>query len=906
MFRAVKNPVCWAPSLLWLFLFSVRVGAVEPVFCDEGNGPCDCSANAGSGTQLPLQSDGVTGYATASQAPDFFDADADPCAGVGQCTTPSTRTRFPAPCGNQGTPQGYPKPGFNLFPGPGRTMIGGTANPADTGPAAVPVLGVANPTSAELDAATAVLDSYAVNLCNPISLSGVEFNFYGGTECDLSAMFGEGYGPYEWFDFLVVLTVQDGSRVVVYEQHGVSEGPAVIDRVDDPLIGINSKPSGPGGGGWPGLIDGPRLTFETDVDDVVALTFYFDAYFHDLGRAYFGGGSVQLVETNRQQRAVHCDPTNGPCSCDGSRGETEDVLAAFPSPPQLPAQSLGVTGFATASEGPQDFDPDGDSCSGVGQCLTFSTFCGQECDGRTMIHDTTDPKWTGPDAVPVIGISDPDPAVLNRSLSRLDWYAIHLCDPQTLEGVRFQWAGLTEFLLCGALPDEGNGPYEWFDFFIVLTLVDGRRVVVYEQHGVDGPQGCGQETIQEKFNNPNVGIVDKFEPGAPGLQGNTTVTFEEVYADVTDLAFYFDALGDAYFTSSGIGNIPVELLEFNFEPVLNVRAEGPLLLDEADPSVTRTYTVSLGQPPGLESVEVELSWDEEQILLSPDTLTFDDSNWQVHQAVTVTVIDDSEVEDELHFVRIDHDTFQANAGVFSGLSESVTVTITDNDFLGACCLADGSCVLAGDAECNTQLGTFQGDDTVCDPNFCPQPTGACCFPDGTCMELLEADCLAREGTYSGNDTTCEPDLCPVMITGGCCLPDGSCAALTEAGCTGQGGTYQGDEVGCESAPCATVFRRADCDQSGKVDFNDAIFHLRFLFLGDNEDLVNGCPDACDSDDSGDDDFTDDINTLRVLFLGQGQIAPPAPLPDESHPCDSDPTDDDDLPCETYVPVVACP
>ena len=37
-----------------------------------------------------------------------------------------------------------------------------------------------------------------------------------------------------------------------------------------------------------------------------------------------------------------------------------------------------------------------------------------------------------------------------------------------------------------------------------------------------------------------------------------------------------------------------------------------------------------------------------------------------------------------------------------------------------------------------------------------------------------------------------------------------------------------------------------------MDFNDAICHLRFLFLGENEDTVNGCKDAGDSNDSGDD------------------------------------------------------
>jgi len=106
----------------------------------------------------------------------------------------------------------------------------------------------------------------------------------------------------------------------------------------------------------------------------------------------------------------------------------------------------------------------------------------------------------------------------------------------------------------------------------------------------------------------------------------------------------------------------------------------------------------------------------------------------------------------------------------------------------------------------------------------------------------------------------------------------------------------------------TLFRRGDCDQSGKADFNDAIFHLRFLFLGDNSETVESCPDACDTDDSGEDDFTDDINLLKFLFLGQGTIPTPGPLPDESHPCGTDLTLEtpEELPCTSYSPAIGCP
>ena len=103
-----------------------------------------------------------------------------------------------------------------------------------------------------------------------------------------------------------------------------------------------------------------------------------------------------------------------------------------------------------------------------------------------------------------------------------------------------------------------------------------------------------------------------------------------------------------------------------------------------------------------------------------------------------------------------------------------------------------------------------------------------------------------------------------------------------------------------------VFRRGDCDHSGVLDFNDAIFHLRFLFLGENQDGANRCRDACDSDDSGEDDFNDDIHSLKVLFLGQGEIPFPGLLPDDSHPCGVDPTMDDVAGCVVYEATIACP
>jgi len=84
---------------------------------------------------------------------------------------------------------------------------------------------------------------------------------------------------------------------------------------------------------------------------------------------------------------------------------------------------------------------------------------------------------------------------------------------------------------------------------------------------------------------------------------------------------------------------------------------------------------------------------------------------------------------------------------------------------GACCLANGTCVVASAAACAGQNGTYQGDDTTCEQTNCPQPpppepTGACCLSGGTCQVLTAAACAGQGGTYQGNNTSCSPNPCP--------------------------------------------------------------------------------------------------------------------------------------------------
>ncbi len=90
---------------------------------------------------------------------------------------------------------------------------------------------------------------------------------------------------------------------------------------------------------------------------------------------------------------------------------------------------------------------------------------------------------------------------------------------------------------------------------------------------------------------------------------------------------------------------------------------------------------------------------------------------------------------------------------------------------GACCLGS-QCVMATAEQCADQSGTYQGDNTRCEPNPCappPPPTGACCVTvDDTtsCSVISMAECVQIHGKYQGDHSRCEPNPCdkPAIVT----------------------------------------------------------------------------------------------------------------------------------------------
>jgi hypothetical protein len=96
----------------------------------------------------------------------------------------------------------------------------------------------------------------------------------------------------------------------------------------------------------------------------------------------------------------------------------------------------------------------------------------------------------------------------------------------------------------------------------------------------------------------------------------------------------------------------------------------------AEGGVTDTYTIALtSQPTALVMITLH---PNNQVQVSPTTMTFDANNWNVPQTATVTAIDDSVVEGS-HTGTITH-SVASNDSDYSGLAiRNVIANITDND-----------------------------------------------------------------------------------------------------------------------------------------------------------------------------------------------------------------------------------
>ena len=144
------------------------------------------------------------------------------------------------------------------------------------------------------------------------------------------------------------------------------------------------------------------------------------------------------------------------------------------------------------------------------------------------------------------------------------------------------------------------------------------------------------------------------------------------------------------------------------------------------------------------------------------------------------------------------------------------------DPMGACCLLDGSCIVVTETQCQTQGGTYQGDDVACDDANCA-PLGACCIPFDICVVSTIQECTVLGGVIWAPGQDCGTFTCPPL--GACCELDGACRVTSQSSCENTNeGVYQGDGVTCREVAC-TPPCPADLDGDGSVSATDLIVLL---------------------------------------------------------------------------------
>jgi len=134
----------------------------------------------------------------------------------------------------------------------------------------------------------------------------------------------------------------------------------------------------------------------------------------------------------------------------------------------------------------------------------------------------------------------------------------------------------------------------------------------------------------------------------------------------------------------------------------------------------------------------------------------------------------------------------------------------------ACCVRQDSCTSYGSPgssepqQCADE-GGFWLLVGLC-PQGCNDAAGACCLPDGSCVIAISPWCDLAGGSYMGAGTACEDFDCAL---GACCLPAGNCEVRPVVPCEADGGIWRGQGTVC-----------GDFNQNGADDACESIGSCR--------------------------------------------------------------------------------
>jgi hypothetical protein len=137
--------------------------------------------------------------------------------------------------------------------------------------------------------------------------------------------------------------------------------------------------------------------------------------------------------------------------------------------------------------------------------------------------------------------------------------------------------------------------------------------------------------------------------------------------------------GDSDYSGISIADVIVTIADNDIAGVTISESDGSTNISESGPT-SDTFSVVLDTEP-TSSVTVTVIPDGD-VSVSPSSLTFTTSNWNTAQDITVTAIDDTEVEGG-HTATLTYVVSSVD-GMYNGLFvPSLTVNITDNDALGS-------------------------------------------------------------------------------------------------------------------------------------------------------------------------------------------------------------------------------
>lgn len=198
---------------------------------------------------------------------------------------------------------------------------------------------------------------------------------------------------------------------------------------------------------------------------------------------------------------------------------------------------------------------------------------------------------------------------------------------------------------------------------------------------------------------------------------------------------------------------------------------------------------------------------------------------------------------------------------------------------GACC-DGGTCTLRTALECQGLGGVYQGDNSVCSPNPCPQPTVACCFVGGGCLNLSVQNCSNAGGVPQADGSACGGGFV-CFPRGACCLPNGTCVdSVLDTDCTALGGVFQGNNSTCGGVTCpqpvgACCFTTGFCLPLTQADCQSVNANWRGAGTTCADGNGNGQADACEPACAGDlnnDNRTNESDLGLLLQAWQSSAA----------------------------------